>query len=90
MLNTEQFHIKVAELIQPRGGNMDKKYFAAILSVGILQLLGACSFRKAYGPGFDFFPRPHLEIRGEYLTERIVAAGTDPYKVAWLLLHYYF
>jgi hypothetical protein len=44
----------------------------------------------AYGPGFDFYPRPHFEIRAEWLKERMMAQGSDRFDFAWLLLHYYF
>lgn len=44
----------------------------------------------AYGPGFDFFPRPHLEVRAEWLKEKMMAQGSDRFDFAWLLLHYYF
>lgn len=44
----------------------------------------------SYGGGFNFFPRPHLEIRAEYLKERMLASGPDYFDAAWLVLHYYF
>ncbi|MGZ3695067.1 MAG: hypothetical protein ACXWQO_13015, partial [Bdellovibrionota bacterium] len=48
------------------------------------------SRQHAFGPGIDFFPRPHIELRAEYLREMIMAAGPKYFDYAWLMLHYYF
>lgn len=44
----------------------------------------------AFGPGFDFFPKDHFEVRAEYLKQRMMARGSDYFDFAWLFLHYYF
>lgn len=66
-----------------------------------VQLYGTYQFAKpdlsrdstqidAYGPGIDFFPRPHFEFRAEYLKQRQKSESATYADVAWLLAHYYF
>ncbi len=44
----------------------------------------------AYGAGLSFYPRPHFEIRGEWLRERMLSQGPERFDFAWLMMHYYF
>jgi hypothetical protein len=50
---------------------------------------GATS-RDAFGPGIQFFPRPHFEFLGLWQKSRIRQQGSDFDDFAFLLLHYYF
>lgn len=50
----------------------------------------ANSRTDAFGPGVDLFPRPHFEVRAEYLTMRMLAVGPQRFDFAWILGHYYF
>lgn len=43
----------------------------------------------AYGPGLQFFPRPHFEFMGLWRKMRIRAQGADFYDYAFLMAHYY-
>lgn len=58
--------------------------------ISYLNTKSVASRTDSFGPGVDFFPRPHLEIRGEFLRERRMAKGNLYYDTAWLMLHYYF
>lgn len=42
-----------------------------------------------YGAGFNFFPRPHLELQGLWTKRMNRAVSSDYGDYAWLLLHYY-
>ena len=43
----------------------------------------------AYGPGVQFFPRPHFEFMGLWRKMRTRAQGADFYDYAFLMAHYY-
>lgn len=43
----------------------------------------------AYGPGLQWFPRPHLEALAFWEKRRERATGPDFYDYAFLMLHYY-
>ena len=42
------------------------------------------------GPGFQFYPVPHLEFTGVWSKQVATAAGALGEDYAWILLHYYF
>lgn len=44
---------------------------------------------EKYGPGFQFFPRPHFEIQAAWLTVRDRRLSDRPGDEAYLILHYY-
>lgn len=41
------------------------------------------------GPGFQFYPRPHLELTGTWTKTKTNSNPTKESDYAWLLLHYY-
>lgn len=45
---------------------------------------------NSYGLGFNFYPRPHLELELQWLKQRRVAQGSEYFDNAYLLMHYYF
>lgn len=47
------------------------------------------SQKEAYGVGFQFLPRPHLELRLEWTKRREVVNSADFYDFFWLMLHVY-
>lgn len=44
---------------------------------------------NSHGIGFQWFPRPHFELDGQYQKLKILAQGTDYQDFLWLILHYY-
>ena len=50
----------------------------------------SASIIRTYGPGFQFFPRPHYELSGTWSKQQIVAASSDYSDFAYLIAHYYF
>jgi hypothetical protein len=58
--------------------------------LGYLNFEDVTTRTDAFGPGIDFFPRPHVEIRGEFLKQRVVQTSPEYFDFAWLIGHYYF
>lgn len=48
------------------------------------------SIIRTYGPGFQFFPRPHFELSGTWSKQQIMAVSSDYGDFAYLIVHYYF
>ncbi len=44
----------------------------------------------AFCPGIDLFPRPNLELRGEFVKRGMLVASPRYADCAWLLIHCYF
>lgn len=57
---------------------------------GQQDLNNGATVREAYGPGIQFFPRPHFEIMGLYQKTRARVSGSGFDDFAFILLHYYF
>lgn len=44
---------------------------------------------RSYGIGAQVFPRPHIELNGMFLKQRIGDSSRSFDDFAWLMLHYY-
>jgi hypothetical protein len=47
------------------------------------------TLKVAYGLGFQFFPRPHWELRAEWTKRKELSSTTSFYDFFWLQLHLY-
>lgn len=57
---------------------------------GQSNLKNSSSIIRTLGPGFQFFPRPHIEINALWSKQQIVAVSDDYGDFAYVILHYYF
>jgi hypothetical protein len=62
----------------------------AVHQLSYLDFDSVLSRQDAFGPGIDLFPMEHLEIRAEFLKQRMMSRSPDYFDAAWLLAHYYF
>jgi len=51
--------------------------------------LDTASQMEAYGVGFQFFPRPHLELNAQYLKQRYGGTRSTFADYAYAMLHFY-
>jgi hypothetical protein len=45
--------------------------------------------KNGHGLGLDFFPRPHIQVSGEFQKQMVASRGETYGDWAWLLFHYY-
>jgi hypothetical protein len=85
------------------GGSQDSIYHYSMLGYEIekgLHLIAIEDIQKQslsednttkamYGLGFNFFPRPHIELQGIWTKRLNRASGVENSDYAWFLMHYY-
>lgn len=65
-------------------------HFNFTFEYGQSDLNRSTSIIRTVGPGFQFFPRPHIEISGLWSKQQIVAVSDKYGDFAYIILHYYF
>lgn len=64
-------------------------FLQAIYERSYRDILDTRNWREGYGPGFQFFPRPHFEISGHWIHRHDAQISSRTGDEAYLLLHYY-